>query len=244
MATTISNPASFSSVRFAFFNERYTETYTEIPGEPLPAAPTNLNAYRRGGGFVPDTAAFSAIATGVGEDKLRLSQFSGFTVPSRGTPSISNKTTSALGGGYQSGSASASVGHYFYSDKTYEIQAQAIGLPAYEETTDGDQGFQADWLIGGNASDFSMKWTTGGGAPDVAIIGGVFATPDTYYPLTGSGAVAEFSISVNQFGEGSISDSAGIVISIARTTDLSTVLDTASLNMNVTAIVSDASDPF
>lgn len=67
MATYINPPASFSAVRSAFNTEGY-------------GISTSFFAYRRGGGIVP--AGFSAIGAGTGGDPLRLSQFSGFTVPS------------------------------------------------------------------------------------------------------------------------------------------------------------------
>lgn len=68
MPTTISNPASFSSVRNAFNTEGY-------------GISTSFFAYRQGGGIVPSTSAFNAIGAGTGGDPLQLSQFSGFTVP-------------------------------------------------------------------------------------------------------------------------------------------------------------------
>ena len=163
---------------------------------------------------------------------------------SLGTPDISNKTTEVIARAYDSGSASASINHLFYSDKTYEIDASAVGLPANEETVNGDDGFMSNWLIGGSAADFSMKYTFSGDALSFVQIGGVgFPSTNTYYPLTGSGAVAEFNLNVNQFGVGFEFEVSTVTISIARTTDLSTVLDTAVLTMSVSAEVSDSSFP-
>lgn len=68
MPTTISNPASFSSVRNAFNTHGY-------------GISTSLFAYRQGGGIVPSSSGFNAIGAGTAGDPLRLSQFSGFTVP-------------------------------------------------------------------------------------------------------------------------------------------------------------------
>lgn len=153
MATTISNPASFSSVRSAFFNERYTETYTEIPGEPLAPAPANLNAYRRGGGFVPDTPDFSTIATGIGEDKLKLSQFSGFTVPSRtGTVYMENVSLDAETLEYndQAGSALAAVRML----DTGEFQ----GL-INDSSPSGGWATLFNWRTGGASSSWSFRAT-------------------------------------------------------------------------------------
>ena len=240
MAITILNPARFNDdggvggrqfIRAAFFDEGY-------------GVSTSFFAYRQGGGIVPATSAFDIIGAGTAGDPLRMSQFSGFVVPNLGTPSISNKSTTAVGAGYDSGSATASIQHIFYADKTYEIIAAALGLPAVEPPADGatlsgDRGLMADWLIGGTASDFSMKWTTTGTVPDVRKIGGVTRAQNTYFPLVGDGVgiAAEFSINVNQFGVGETSKAASIVISIAKTSDLSTVLDTATLNMDIQATV-------
>lgn len=69
MATTISNPATFSSVRNAFSTEGYGTS-------------TSFYAYRQGGGIVPATSGFNAIGAGTAGDPLQLSQFNGFTVPS------------------------------------------------------------------------------------------------------------------------------------------------------------------
>lgn len=68
MPTTISNPASFSSVRTAFNTEGY-------------GISTSFFAYRQGGGIVPATSGFNAIGAGTVGDPLQLTQFNGFTVP-------------------------------------------------------------------------------------------------------------------------------------------------------------------
>jgi hypothetical protein len=65
MPTSISSPASFSSVRTAFNTEGY-------------GISTSLFAYRKGGGIVPNTSQFNPI----GGSPLQLSQFNGFSVPS------------------------------------------------------------------------------------------------------------------------------------------------------------------
>jgi hypothetical protein len=78
MAVTILNPARFNGdggvggrqfIRAAFSDEGYGSS-------------TSFFAYRRGGGIVPDTAAFSGIGLGTAGSPLRMSQFSGFVVPS------------------------------------------------------------------------------------------------------------------------------------------------------------------
>ena len=77
MPTTISNPASFSSVRTAFNTEGY-------------GISTSFFAYRQGGGIVPATSGFNAIGAGTSGDPLQLTQFNGFTVPSSDVISIAN----------------------------------------------------------------------------------------------------------------------------------------------------------
>jgi hypothetical protein len=67
--TVISNPASFTSVRSAFQTRGYG------------TANNSLLAYRQGGGIVPSSSSFDAIGAGTAGDPLRLSQFSGFSVP-------------------------------------------------------------------------------------------------------------------------------------------------------------------
>ena len=69
MPTVISNPASFTSVRNAFQTRGYG------------TANNSLLAYRQGGGIVPSSSAFDGIGAGTSGDPLRLSQFSGFSVP-------------------------------------------------------------------------------------------------------------------------------------------------------------------
>lgn len=69
MATTISNPATFSSVRNAFSTEGYGTS-------------TSFYAYRQGGGIVPSSSEFNVIGAGTSGDPLQLSQFNGFSVPS------------------------------------------------------------------------------------------------------------------------------------------------------------------
>jgi len=96
MAVTIVNPARFNDdglgtrrfIRAAFFDEGY-------------GVSTSFLAYRQGGGIVPATSAFDAIGAGTAGDPLRMSQFSGFTVPSL---SLDTQTVTVgslnLGGSY------------------------------------------------------------------------------------------------------------------------------------------------
>ncbi len=95
MAVTILNPARFNDdgglgtrryIRAAFFDEGYGSS-------------TSFYAYRRGGGIVPDTASFSGIGLGTAGSPLRMSQFSGFTVPSRAATVTTGSYNDTFGGG-------------------------------------------------------------------------------------------------------------------------------------------------
>jgi hypothetical protein len=86
MAVTILNPARFNDdgglgtrrfIRAAFFDEGY-------------GVSNSFKAYAQGAGIVPATSAFNVIGAGTAGDPLRMSQFSGFTVPSQVNITISN----------------------------------------------------------------------------------------------------------------------------------------------------------
>ena len=220
MATTISNPASFSSVRFAFFNERYTETYTEIPGEPLPAAPSNLNAYRRGGGFVPDTAAFSTIATGVGDDLLRLSQFSGFTVPSRtGTVYLENVSLNAETLEYNDQPGSALAGVRMLD--TGEFQ----GI-INDSSPSGGWSTLFNWRTGGSSSSWSFRATqTAAFQSGARIVNGTYTTDWVAASTLPQWDVAGYSNSFTRFG----SAYRAFTLELALTSDTSNVLASATI---------------
>lgn len=114
MATSITNPASFSSVRTAFNAEGY-------------GISTSLYAYRQGGGIVPATSTFNVIGAGTAGDPLSLSQFNGFSVPSLFVPGsvtytangtfvvpsgYTTLTIEAWGGGGQGSGAAQPAGGY------------------------------------------------------------------------------------------------------------------------------------
>jgi hypothetical protein len=161
-----------------------------------------------------------------------------------GTPNISNKTSAAYGLAYDSGSADASIIHYFYFDKTYFIDVSSSGFPDNSSYTTGDTGTQTDWLSGGTTSDFSMKYTYTGNAPLVQIGATNFASTNTWYVMAdNAGTAASFILNSVQSGVGSAGESSAVTISIARTSDTSTVLDTALLSMTTSASVNDSPTP-
>lgn len=144
MATSISNPATFSSVRTAFNTEGYGTS-------------TSFYAYRQGGGIVPATSEFNAIGAGTGGDPLQLSQFNGFSVPSRVVlynDTVTNEPERGVAytGRYQLGND----GNIYLTDSF------------------GTLFNYTPWLISGSASDYQARMgtldgsggTTGGEAFD------------------------------------------------------------------------------
>lgn len=124
MATTISNPASFSSVRTAFNAEGY-------------GISSSFFAYRQGGGIVPATSGFNAIGAGSGGDPLQLSQFNGFVVPSQGVTITTGSTATIVSAGKGTAGhslfshglspGSSTSGNYVDTDAFYSIGYAPIG---------------------------------------------------------------------------------------------------------------------
>ena len=122
MAVTIVNPARFNDdglgtrrfIRAAFFDEGYGSS-------------TSFFAYRQGGGIVPATSAFDVIGAGTAGDPLRMSQFSGFTVPSPVVISIANDTITA-DAVYES--------DFDFNSTTYGIYSNGL-IAAFATSTNG-----------------------------------------------------------------------------------------------------------
>ena len=117
MAITILNPARFNDdgglggrnfIRAAFFDEGY-------------GVSSSFKAYAQGAGIVPATAAFDGIGAGTAGDPLRMSQFSGFVVPSLVTGFF---TTSLTEGSYASGG---------YERKGYSMTDPPAGDPVFPD---------------------------------------------------------------------------------------------------------------
>lgn len=156
MATSISNPASFSSVRTAFNTEGY-------------GISNSLFAYRQGGGIVPATAPFNAIGAGTAGDPLQLSQFSGFSVPSIvvDTVFIEDLSLYASVGAVFNGTAFTSLifntdgtlGYYLYLLNSGTGRSTSIYQGA---TTIASGGISLTglvsgmWKLSGNASDYEI----------------------------------------------------------------------------------------
>ena len=116
MGTLISNPASFSSVRAACTAEGYGSN-------------TAMSAYRRGGGITPDhanTAGISTTAAG-----LRLSQFSGVTIPSPIAHHVSTINSPTRSGSVTDGVAPPTVMGATSTIATVSIVSGGVGPYTY-----------------------------------------------------------------------------------------------------------------
>jgi hypothetical protein len=156
MPTSISNPASFSSVRTAFNTEGY-------------GISNSLFAYRQGGGIVPATAPFNAIGAGTAGDPLQLSQFSGFSVPSIvvDTVFIEDLFLTASVGDTFNGTAFTSLtfntdgtlNYYLYVLNSGSGRSTSISQGATTIASGGISlvGFVSGmWKLSGNASDYEI----------------------------------------------------------------------------------------
>lgn len=208
MATTISNPASFSSVRTAFNAEGY-------------GISTSFFAYRQGGGIVPATAAFNAIGAGSGGDPLQMSQFSGFVVPSPIQVNVTNQVITAQFAGYESAFAAARYG------------LSNLGNAFFQEEGDNfdteRQNIAGEWLVSGNGALISVKATLLSHSDTIfSSLGGTFGT---FLPMTGEYEWILDS-SLGQFQQQDISV-ATFRIDLALTSDTNTILDTAEITLEV-----------
>ena len=264
MATTI--PAlntKFSDVRFAYFNERYTETYTEIPGEPLPAAPSNLNAYRRGGGFVPDTAAPATLGAGTEGDPLQLSQFSGFTVPTR--TAIANLTEHSGIVEHnvfaQQGEASTFTELRIGNNGAITIEGSTGWSQFYTPTgsilIDGNQYWDGsfegsssgpinvqNWLIGGGASLYSCRGTiqTAFSTNPDGFTTFRYGTFGSWISLAGSPTFAVQTSATSSYPNRSIT--LVLLLEFARTDNLSNILGSCTITISGEATFSNQNPEF
>lgn len=131
------------------------------------------------------------------------------------------------------GTASATVTVTFDTSGNIIHDPFATGFPDGGSTVNPG-GFSDTWLTGGTASDFSLKYTFTAQTP-TAQRGGASISPDTWYAFTGN---FTFEISASRSGlEGTTGASSNITISIARTSDTSTVLDSAVISLGPQATV-------
>jgi hypothetical protein len=206
--TTISNPASFSSVRTAFNTEGY-------------GISTSFLAYAQGAGIVPATAAFNAIGAGTGGDPLQLSQFSGFVVPSPITVNVTNQIISAQFAGYESAFAQARYG------------LSNLGNAFFQEVGDNfdteRQNIAGEWLVSGNGALISVKATLLSHSDTLySNLSGVFGS---FQPMTGEYEwILESSLAQFQQQDSSV---ATFRIDLALTSNTNTILDTAEITLEV-----------
>lgn len=225
MATTISNPATFSSVRSAFSAEGYGTS-------------TSFFAYRQGGGIVPATSAFNVIGAGTAGDPLQLSQFSGFTVPSQ-TPvvSLGNHILDTAAEVDDGNTTSATTYFRMNSDGTATYQYSFGGIDetpingAYLDNvliaTDSGTSTIETWLDSGAASDVSIYVTATGSS----LLFGSSAL-NTYLSL---GTSRYFAVRASRTASGTTSASTVLTVSLVSTSNTSNVLDTASINIVASA---------
>jgi hypothetical protein len=248
MATSISTPASFSSVRTAFNAEGY-------------GISDSLFAYRQGGGIVPATTPFDGIGAGTVGDPLQLSQFSGFSVPSLVTEvvNITNHSVFAERTGYGSSASSSFVRLALQTGGALAL----LGSTAYNPSFTGDgsifidgQEFFADdlpgsssgnilpvneWLQSGTPNLYSARATiVSGNAPN-----NVRTFRDgTFGSWVAISTAPEWSLTTNtSAGQGLIAITLVFTLDIALTSDLSTILDSSTITLQARSRSSAASSP-
>lgn len=213
MATTILNPAKFNpnsgnGIRGSFFNEGYG-----ISG--------SFKAYAQGAGIVPATAAFNQIGAGTVGDPLRMSQFSGFVVPSPIQVNVTNQTIYAQFAGYESAYASARYG------------LSNLGNAFFQEEGDSGnterQNIAGEWLVSGNGALISVKATLLSHSD--TLYSNLSGTFGTFLPMTGEYEWILDS-SLGQFQSQDSSD-ATFRIDLALTSDTNTIIDTAEITLSV-----------
>ncbi len=217
MPTTISNPASFSSVRNAFNTEGY-------------GISTSFFTYRQGGGIVPSTSAFNVIGAGTGGDPLQLTQFNGFTVPSQLAVSLGNHSIDAIADDVSS--VSCTVYFILDSDGTakFDFGSTAAGaLATIDGTPNQGTGVYSleQWLDGGLNSDIAVIVTNSGSA----LLAGSSAL-GSYLNL---GTTRQWALQATQSSPGSLTKACTLSISLVQATNTSNVLDTATVTIQVQA---------
>ena len=222
MPTSISNPASFSSVRTAFNTEGY-------------GISNSLFAYRQGGGIVPATAPFNAIGAGTAGDPLQLSQFSGFSVPSIvvDTVFIEDLDLYASVGAVFNGTAFTSLifntdgtlGYYLYLLNSGTGRSTSIYQGA---TTIASGGISLTGLVSG-------MWKLSGNASDYEIFiskNGVYTTISGATNNAWSNMNTQITLSVNA----SVTDAVNQEFNISiRSASTQTVLANALITMDALA---------
>lgn len=229
MAVTILNPARFTNdpagsrrmIRTAFFDEGYG-----VSG--------SFKDYRQGGPIVPATSAFDVIGAGTVGDPLRMSQFSGFTVPSQATVAIEDLGLYASVGAVFNGQAY--TGLTFNTDGTLSYNLYVLNSGAGRNVTLSQGGttlatgslsisgnVSGMWKLSGNASDYQIYVSQSGSF--TSISGASYNT----WTNMGTGAITLY---VNTSVNDAIDQTFYVTIRSAST---STVLDSAVFTMDAYA---------
>lgn len=239
----ISNPPSFSSVRTEFNNAGM-------------GIASNLFAYRRGGGIVPDVSYYSAIGTGGAGSPVRLSQFAGLEGSSVAT--LANHYADVYHASYGSDFYNSSSA---FSRLTVNSNGQLtmLGSTSWSSAVSNDgiidingTNYWADGLAGSSSGEVAVQnWLNGGGASLYscrAVINTALSdnpngvttfrngTYETWLALTSS---REFSVSASTASStpgGTIS--LVFTLQIARTTDLNTILGSCSIRLSADSLSS------
>jgi hypothetical protein len=250
MARTIRNPAAFNSgdglsVRASFFFEGYGLGPPPNDGNANGAS-GSFKAYRRGGPIVPDTAAFSGVGLGTEGSPLRLSQFSGLFVPSFEIVNISNHLVYVQRQAFNDGQSSALARLSLSSSGVLSL----LGSTAYnasfsalgEINIDGSDYFDDteagsaktitvanEWLQSGTPSLYSARVTIVSGATPNGSTRVRTGTFGSFLPLT---STLEWTLSA--FSTTSSRDNIMnnvLTLDIALTSDTSTIIDTATIEL-------------
>jgi hypothetical protein len=218
MATTIpATGTKFSDVRNAFNTEGY-------------GISTSFKDYRLGGPIVPFTPPFYSIGAATPGDDLKLSQFSGFTVPSQLAVSLGNHSISAVAD--ETSSVSCTVYFILNSDGTAKFDFGSTTGAAFA-TIDGTPDLGTGlynletWLDGGLNSDVAVIVTNSGSA----LLAGSAAL-GSYLNL---GTTRQWGLQAVQSSIGSQTKACTLSITLVQATNTSNVLDTATVTIQVQA---------
>jgi hypothetical protein len=246
MPSVISNPASFSSVRTAFNAEGY-------------GISDSFFAYRQGGGIVPATSPFNGIGAGTVGDPLQLSQFNGFSVPSFEIINISNHNVYTQRIAYGDGQSSALSQLTLSSTGTLSLLGSTAYFPLFQVegsilingndyfnntlagSTSGQVAQSNQWLQSGTASLYSARATI--------ISGGT--TSGSNETLTGTYGSWQALTSTRTFGvecntnTGTRNGALSVVftLDIALTSNLSNILDTATITLEAVSGTNQGDPP-
>ncbi len=247
----ISSPPSFSSVRTEFNNAGM-------------GIASNLFAYRRGGGIVPDVSYYNAIGTGAEGSPVRLSQFAGLEGSAIAPLTNHSIQTSHTAAGGASGEAQAfsrctvnsngqltmdgatawssgyiSYGTIFIDDTDYWT---GDSPPPTGSNSGASPIVVQNWLIGGGASSYSCRAViqAGSTSPDGSWTFR-YGTFGSWLALTSS---REFSI-VASATNSDVYNSIDLIFTLqfARTADLGNILGSCTITMSSEALWSNFGEP-